>query len=153
MKTSDIRQLKLTTGCELICEVLEWPDEDESDMVIRNALEIVTSSIITSSSDGYRYYTFRPWMTMQEGNDVFMTLNINHVVGEALPTRKIMEYYVKVVTTSNKVLEDDGTAKDNLDDWIERLKASLHSIEIDTSDDSDQPKNIITFPGNKDKIH
>lgn len=150
---SDIRQLKLTTGAEIICQVVEWPDEDSADMVIRNAVEIVSASALMASAtgptpDAYRYHTFRPWMTMQEGDGLFLTLNSNHIVGEALPTKKIMDYYNKIIENTNKLVAEDQESGAAMDDWIERLKSA---IQVDQND-SDSPQNIISFPSSK-KLH
>ena len=35
----DIRQLKLSTGEEVVCEILDWADEQEGDIVVRNMID------------------------------------------------------------------------------------------------------------------
>jgi len=153
MKNSTIIQLKLTTCEEIICEVMEWPDEDEAEIVVRNVMEIISSSVTLSNAEGYKYYSFRPWMTLQEGDDVFLTINSNHVIGEGLPPKKVLEHYLKVIKSTNKILNDDAETKENLENWIERLRKDIQSMGIDPDADSSEIKNIITFPGSKDKLH
>lgn len=151
MKHSEIRQFKLTTGNELVCEVVEWPDEDDTDVIVRNVLEIVSGRAVSSlTPEGYSFYTFRPWMTMQEGDSILLTLNINHIVGEAIPSKKLVEYYLKVVKQTNEVIENETmpeTPEDYVNDVLSQIKQSIKTT------DSDSTLNVISFPGSKDKIH
>lgn len=141
---SEIKQFKLTTGEEIICDVVEWPDvnDDSLDVVIRNVYKIVMH---TETEDNIRIYALRPWMILQEGGDVYQTLNINHVVGEANPTQKMLEQYTKVLQVSVEST-DDTAAKE----FINRLKNYMESmnkhLSVDITNDSDG-KNIINFPG------
>ena len=73
-------QFKLTTGEEIICEILEWNDEETDLIVVRHAVEI--QYIV---KDSYRMCTMRPWMLQQVQNDFFQTLSANHIVADAKP--------------------------------------------------------------------
>ena len=55
---SDYRQFKLANGEEILCEVMQWGDEDVAAIVVRKALKIYQVDRL----DGYRMYTLRPWM-------------------------------------------------------------------------------------------
>ena len=52
-----IKQFKLTNDDEIICEVVQWDSEEESTMIIRGAMRIVT---MEDFSRGVRLYAFRP---------------------------------------------------------------------------------------------
>ena len=58
---NNIRQFKLGTGEELICQVLQWADveEDDPDIVVRHAYEV---NYIDDNQRGYRVYNLKPWM-------------------------------------------------------------------------------------------
>tara|TARA_R110001592_G_scaffold47391_1_gene150239 strand:- start:50 stop:469 length:420 start_codon:yes stop_codon:yes gene_type:complete len=138
---NDIRQLKLSSGEELICQILDWADEEAGDLVVRHVYGIYTSSPM-GDDKGYRYYNIRPWMTMQEGDDAFMTLNIMNVVGQAKPCGKIEKQFWNVVNHSN-MSEDELNSK--IDEYISKMKDKFDGEDSDF-------ENIILFPGS-DKIH
>lgn len=139
---SNVKQFKLTNGEEIICEVIEWADEENVDLVIRRAVKL---NIVDDDTKGIRYYNLKPWMTMQEGDDVFMTLNSNHIISEANPTGKILKYFYECVENAN-LTEEEISKK--IDDYVEQLKA-----KIEDAVDDELEENVIRFRPNKDKLH
>lgn len=144
----DIKQFKLTNGEEIITEVLEWPGIDDdstelADMVVRNTYKIVA---IDQTIDGHRYYTFRPWMIYQEGDDVYQTINVNHIIGEANPTEKLLEQYVIALNNSAEPGVDREAIQKKLEDYINNLRNNL-AEKLQPYDDSDEGPNVIKFPG------
>ena len=140
---NDIRQLKLASGEEIICQILDWADEDAGDLVVRHAYQIITSD---NDDKGYRFYNIRPWMTMQEGDDFFITLNIMNVVGQAKPNSKIDKQFWNVVNHSN-MSEEELNSK--IDEYISKMKDSFDGADEDFDEEFE---NIIQFPGS-DKVH
>lgn len=137
---SNLRHFKLTTGDDIICEVIEWPnEEDDTDiqMVVRNTYMIHS---IESGVTGTRYYTFRPWMIYQDTPDCLQVINVNHIVGEATPAPLIVEHYVKALTSEN---ENDETLKNRLEAYIEALREKISTQNVDDSSDL---LNVIKFP-------
>jgi len=137
---NDIKQFKLASGEEIICDVLEYPDEDIADMVVKNAYVIF---MYGQTPDGTRTYSMRPWMMMQDEPDNLMVLNSNHVVGEANPSEKLIEHYARVVM-------HDHQPENNADDMAEKLAnyiKQLREAGSDPSSDSDTPTNIVKFTG------
>jgi hypothetical protein len=55
----EIVQMKLTSGNEVVCQVLEWPEEGSNQMIVRNALAIVNIEFDESNE---RMYMFVPWL-------------------------------------------------------------------------------------------
>ena len=37
---TDFRQFKLSNGDEIICEIVQWPEDSEEEMIIRKAMEL-----------------------------------------------------------------------------------------------------------------
>lgn len=143
---SDIKQFKLTNGDELVCEVVEWPedDEDSRDIVVRNAYKII---VIDHDRDGNRFYSFRPWMIYQHDPEYFQLINGYHVVAEANPSPKVLEYYFQALKLEN---EDNEHVQKQVDEYMNKLKALLEAAMIPPSD-SDRDEKIIRFP--KGRIH
>lgn len=145
---SDIKQFKLTNGDELVCEVVEWPgddDEDDSrDIVVRNAYKIIS---FEQDRDGNRYYGFRPWMIYQQDPDLVQLINGYHVVGEANPSTKVLEHYFHALKHEN---DDNEEVQKRVDQYMHKLKSMIEAALIstaDTSGDSDGDDKIIKFPG------
>jgi len=128
-----LRQFKLTTGEEIVCEILEWNDEETDLIVIRHAVEI--QYIV---KDSYRMCTMRPWMLQQVQNEMFQTLSANHVVADARPA-----------------LETAANWQETVDFFIDANqldKTNEGPMDLDTEDsiDDDLGK-VLNFP--KDKMH
>lgn len=85
-----VKQLKLVTGEEILCEILE---EDNNDLVIRNALAIQFHKL----DDGSRLYTFNLFMCYQDDPDRFVLLKLDKIVSVANPTSDFLDQYVSVV--------------------------------------------------------
>lgn len=90
----DIRQFKLTNEEEIICEVVEWNDDETDTMVVRGALKIIA---IDDSSLSMRYYTFKPWMMMNSDPNSIQVLNSFHIVSECAPTKVAIGHYNDVI--------------------------------------------------------
>ena len=93
-----VKQLKLVTGEEILCEILE---EDRIDLIIRNALTIQFHKL----DDGSRLYTFNLFMCYQDDPDRLILLKQDKIVSVANPTSDFLNQYVSVV---EKIFSDDG---------------------------------------------
>ena len=142
----DVKQFKLSSSEEIICEVLEWPDLDDMEqyqLVVRNVLKIVP---VNEPVTGNRYYTFRPWIVFQDEPNQTQLININHIIGEAIPSAKLLEQFmlaVKIEDTAANESPDQST----LEVYADILKDVLGL----NFNDSDQPK-VIPFP-NKGRLN
>ena len=143
----EIKQFKLSSGEEIVCEVLEWPDADEdiADIVVRNIFKVVA---IDQTVSGNRYYTFKPWMVFQDEPDMFQTININHVIGEANPSQKLLEQYFNIL--KGELSEESEAAREELEkklaDYISNLR-KIVSEQVGSSDSGEE--NVIKFPGGR----
>ena len=143
----EIKQFKLSSGEEIVCEVIEWPDVDEdmAEIVVRNIYKIIA---IDQTVSGNRYYTFKPWMVFQDEPDMFQTININHVVGEANPSQKLLEQYFTMI--KGELSEDSEAARAELEkrlaDYIHNLRQMV-SEQVGSKDSGEE--NIIKFPGGR----
>ena len=72
-----IKQLKLTTGDEVVCEVLE---DDEFEIPVRNALSLISKEV-----DGYKYYTFKNFMVYQDRPESVSVIRAENIVSYANP--------------------------------------------------------------------
>jgi hypothetical protein len=144
---SNIKQFKLVNGDEIICEVLEWATDETPDLVIRRALHL---NVYDDDARGVRYYHFKPWMMMQEGDDVFLTLNTNHIVSEANPITKVLQNYYEAIKNA-EMTEEEIAMK--IDEHVADIKKRQALLKGALENDSDGFDNIIEFPFDPKKLH
>ena len=151
-----IKQFKLTNDDEIICEVVQWDDPDNSGMVIRAAMRIV---LIEDFKRGIRFYAFRPWMGFSDDPSILQTLNSAHIICEASPSEEVLEHYSGTVKKIKKALakrdmpldEISDKAENLSDDEFEEYLDKYLQTEKDVFDpdlfapDSDTTTNVIQF--------
>lgn len=139
--SGEIKQFKLTNGEEILCEVLQWEDHGDIEILVRKAMRL----ILLENHEGVKYYAFRPWMVYQENNDDLIIINTDHIVGMGYPTRSLliqyneacadmdemhnqreMEYEEKYgkesrMSASEKMQQNSEVAGDKLEAYIERM--------------------------------
>ena len=146
----EIRQFKLANDDEIMCEVVEYHEEDDA-IVIRKTMKMVQ---MDNMANGTRYYAFRPFMMYQMTKEAFQIINCAHIIGEANPNQDLILEYFKAIETA---MEDEGGAKENMDDMRNKYNAFVkkqHEMlmsEIDV--DSGAGSNIIKFSVDKNKLH
>ena len=118
----DLRQFKLSNNEEIICEVVEWNDEETDTIVIRKALRI---HAIDDTDVSMRYYTFKPWIMMSTDPDTLHIVNSAHIVSESTPAEVALEYYNDVIAD----LREDETDLE----LLPRDSDSIEMIETDSS--------------------
>ena len=157
--TGEIKQFKLTNDDEIICEVVEWDDDESSNIIVRRALKIIN---VEDFAKGVRFFAFRPWMLFNDDPDELQTINSGHIIGEINPTDKVIhKYMTSVLALSNDIhkkdfpLDEIAKAAEELDE--DEFDQYMHSLSLDeeiTYDDSDGPlsggDNIVKF---KPKMH
>lgn len=85
-----IKQLKLVTGDEVICKVVE----DGDDIVIKDALMIVCRY----TDEDNRYYSFRTFMTYQDDPDSMCIIKSSKLVAYCNPTDELIREYEVALT-------------------------------------------------------
>lgn len=137
---TDFRQFKLSNGDEIICEVIQWPAENE-EMIVRKAMVL---KAYDDDNRGIRYYNFSPWITMQDDTDGFLSLNFDHVLAEIIPSDKMLKHFIEAVETTNLTPEE---VQEKVDEYFNKLKAMVEEVA-----DSDL-SNVIEFNRDRNKLH
>ena len=143
--SKSIRRFKLSNGDELVCDVVEWPDENEGPnaLVIRNAYKIFLLNPIMPGEN--RYYQFRPWMVYQDNPEYFQILNGDHILAEASPSEEMLIQYARL-------LSDDEEEDQNLEKISAKLKEMLDLVnaeEVDLYGGDSDFGNLFQFPGRR----
>ena len=133
MTDYSVKQLKLVTGEEVICEVL---DEAPESLAIRNAFILYEKE----TSDGYKYFTFRTFMTYQDTPLSVMLLMSDKVMAMAIPSDDMKQQYEIAMDEmaehiANEIKEEPTKQTSNvqsIEDWIkESDKLSLLDSDTD----------------------
>jgi len=149
----DIIQFKLSSGAEIVCEVLEWNDQEDptSVLIVKNAMAI----IYWDHSNGERSYVFRPWISFPDEKTDFVILNPDHICSMNRPGNYLSQQYHGTV---EEVLENnrrrDETLKEEHIESLKKFHKILKGIAGIDNEEKETPKksNVIQFP-DPDKIH
>jgi hypothetical protein len=90
----ELKQLKLANNEEVMCEIVEWNNDETDEVIIRKALKIVA---IEDIEEGMRYYTFKPWMSFEQDPDAMHTVNAYHIVGTTNPGESAISYFNDII--------------------------------------------------------
>jgi hypothetical protein len=134
-----VKHLKLTTGEEVLAEIIE---EDDYDVILRRALKLHTDI----SENGSRYHSFRNFMTYQDDPEVFIMLKATHIVAVTYPAMQMLQQFkmtceeIEGVADHSDRREAQKTAASMLDELVDQMSKSK-----DDESDSDG-SNILKFP-------
>ena len=158
MYKDNIRQFKLSTGEEIICEVMQWDDDENPSLIIRCAMKIIESM---SPQSGLRLFSFTPWMSFIEDPKELCTVCSEHIIGEVTPSEQIIIMFQKCLKKYRKFLSSKPNNRpepvdlDDLENMEEdelfELLTKPRSNVVDFKSDSDNNDNVIKF--NPKTIH
>jgi hypothetical protein len=98
-ETHSLRQLKLVTGEEMLCQIL---DEEESTITLHNALTLAEDV----RPDGSVYFTFRNFMVYQDNPMNVMLLMSDKIVSVAIPSPDMIAQYTSAIQLMQKQISD-----------------------------------------------
>jgi len=143
----DVRQLILSNGQELLCEIVQWPDTDIDDnevMIIRKAAKIITQE---NFKEGTRWFTFRPFMTYQDDNSSLCSLMPYHIMSIGHPSDILKKQYARYSKMMMTEL-DEKRHENNKDPFSHYVESS-----VDMGIDSDGFDNILPFKIDPNKLN
>lgn len=142
-----IKQFKLTNDDEIICEVLEWDNEENSAIIVRAALRIIQGIDVDK---GMRFYAFRPWMGYVTDPNELHSLNSAHIIGEVTPNKDLTKLYKGTIGKMLSIVDNpksdfnidelSGMEEEEIEEYIE------YHLNKSTSEDNDSDfDNVIRF--------
>jgi len=148
IQKNNILQLKLSNGEEILCEIIEVPEEvdeevdEEYEVVVRNCLSISKVQV----SNNKIFCMLKPWLSFQDMDDNNLaSLNPQHIIVRCIPNDDIMTQYLSAInhcedeTSNGTAFGDDYLDASN---WMDRLGLG----KSDTIEMYDSDENIINFP-------
>lgn len=131
---TELRYFKLTNGDEVVCEMGENNSLESDDMLVKNVLRVVQHE---DTAKGLRYFTFRPWILLQDSPEEEVLINIYHVIAETTPSKQLIEQYHKVMQELTIVEYDEDS--EPLDE------ATLQAMNDEENYEYDEIENVIKF--------
>ena len=152
MIRDNIRQFKLTTNEEIICEVVQWDSIETSAVLIRKVMKLCDAYNISS---GYKFFSFKPWLSFADDPNILQTVNSDHIIGETTPSDNLIKLYEKSIAKMNKFFKEksEDLGPIDLEKYDHLTDEELHEVletqkikEEQNDEDSDEPTNILQFP-------
>ena len=140
MIQEETRQLKLANGEEILCEVVQWAEGEDFEILVRRAMRL----IMMENGEGMKYYAFRPWMVYQQSGDDLLIINSSHIVGMGFPTRTLLVQYHEAVADMREMHvqreqefeQEFGEPKrmrksvDKIEDYLSRMDSGSNVIDM-----------------------
>jgi len=133
---TEVKQLKLISGEEVICELvaIEVDDYDAEVMVIRAAYNIISQEDFENK---FRYYTFRPFMAQIIDPSHILVLNSGSVLCMTNPATNVYDQYIEYIEhfrkeerskehEQEKDLFDEIMEESEKDEKIVKFNPKLH---------------------------
>ncbi len=131
-QNSSIKHLKLITGEELICNLLE---ESPDNLVVNNALSLMEKTL----DNGDKYYAFKTFMVYQDTPQNLIMVFTDKIISLALPTTDMISQYGRAIKElklfqEKTELEDDFENDPlSLDDFLKDMEKDTLELDSDTS--------------------
>jgi len=140
---NNLVHLRMSSGDEVICEVMEWPSDDNSEMIVRNAMTLSYSY----DEEFAQIFGLKPWFTFLENYNEYIIIDTGKVMATAKPNQSFITEYVDAVAQMHKL--GVKRKRDAQQETIEQEKRFLEALEmmqskLESKDSSST--NVISFP-------
>jgi hypothetical protein len=133
MTEEEIIQLKLSSGEEILCEIIQWDDDHNATILVKNAFEIY---FLQSPTGAMRLCTLRPFMVGQIEEGYNIALNGDLIISQASPSREILSNY-----------------RDTLGEYF-KFNEGPTDEELKEIEKEEMAENVLPFPRiDKSKLH
>lgn len=134
---TDVKQMKLLGGEEILCDLVDvqYDEEDGEAFVIRAAYTLVSQE---DFENGFRYYTFRPFMMHVYDPSHILLLNSASVICMTNPATAVIDQYIKHIEGFRKDLRE--SQKSQTEDFLDKM----------AEEDEEKDDRIVKF---KPKLH
>lgn len=147
----ELIQLKLTSGEEVVAEVLEYPDGEMPEYVVRHAFRI--NSMVNYDEEMSVTYGLAPYMMLQETSTDFILIDPSNIVSIAKPSQFMMREYNHALSYTGKIHGERLKRKEEFDAvFLEKLEEYTKNLTDKDLLDSSSSSNVIAFP-DKDTLH
>jgi len=144
-------QVRMASGEEMVCEVIEWPSADSNELIVRNAMMLT----ISWTEDEDQIYGLRPWMTMQENYLDIMVVNTDHIVGTSKPSPMFSKEYIDAVDEMHQTGKQRNVRlRQRNEEDARSLASALEKLTAVSTHITDSDyNNVLQFPDPNKVLH
>lgn len=129
MSTS-IRHLKLVTGEEVICDVLE---ETGDTIVVNNAMSLMQNTL----KNGDKFFTFKTYMVYQDTPMNVIVIFTDKIMSLATPAKEMLDQYSMAIKEMAKYIEetykDSSDEETSLDEFLDDMDKETRLLDSDVT--------------------
>ena len=134
MMSSSVKHLKLVTGEEVICEVL---DETSGSIIVNNAMSLMQNTLKT----GEKFFTFKTYMVYQDTPTNVMVIFTDKLMSLAVPAEEMLQQYKTALKEManyleenyNEGVEDMSNEEMSLDEFLDDMKKESDLFDSDVT--------------------
>lgn len=135
--TSSVRHLKLVTGEEIICEVL---DESAETIVVNNAMSLMQNTL----KSGEKFFTFKTYMVYQDTPLNCIIIFTDKIMSLAVPAKEMIQQYSTALKEmalyleenfNEELVDDFDEGPKSLDDFLDEMKEDSQLDMLDSDID------------------
>jgi hypothetical protein len=134
MMSSSVKHLKLVTGEEVICEVL---DETAGSIIVNNAMSLMQNTLKT----GEKFFTFKTYMVYQDTPTNVMVIFTDKLMSLAVPAEEMLQQYKTALKEManyleenyNEGVEDMHNEEMSLEDFLDDMRKESDVFDSDVT--------------------
>jgi Sec-independent protein translocase protein TatA len=134
MMSSSVKHLKLVTGEEVICEVL---DETSGSIIVNNAMSLMQNTLKT----GEKFFTFKTYMVYQDTPTNVIVMFTDKLMSLAVPAEEMLQQYKTALKEManyleenyNEGVEDMHNEEMSLEDFLDDMKKESDLFDSDVT--------------------
>jgi Sec-independent protein translocase protein TatA len=134
MMSSSVKHLKLVTGEEVICEVL---DETSGSIIVNNAMSLMQNTLKT----GEKFFTFKTYMVYQDTPTNVIVIFTDKLMSLAVPAEEMLQQYKTALKEManyleenyNEGVEDMHNEEMSLEDFLDDMRKESDVFDSDVT--------------------
>ena len=132
--SSSVKHLKLVTGEEVICEVL---DETSGSIIVNNAMSLMQNTLKT----GEKFFTFKTYMVYQDTPTNVIVIFTDKLMSLAVPAEEMLQQYKTALKEManyleenyNDSVEDTHNEEMSLEDFLDDMRKESDVFDSDVT--------------------
>jgi len=132
--SSSVKHLKLVTGEEVICEVL---DESAGSIIVNNAMSLMQNTLKT----GEKFFTFKTYMVYQDTPTNVIVIFTDKLMSLAVPAEEMLQQYKTALKEManyleenyNEGIEDIPNEEISLEEFLDDMKKESDLLDSDVT--------------------
>lgn len=132
--SSSVKHLKLVTGEEVICEVL---DETSGSIIVNNAMSLMQNTLKT----GEKFFTFKTYMVYQDTPTNVIVIFTDKLMSLAVPAEEMLQQYKTALKEManyleenyNESVEDTHNEEMSLEDFLDDMRKESDVFDSDVT--------------------